>query len=150
MGIAITEICYLRIGNPVGYVLHVRPLYAVQHIVVAVAPLFVSTLIALAVSAMASALFARHALIEFHYFIMPTALWLSFSIALHAFPSSGDADALWDEVRNREAGIGAKMLLVPVVGLIRLTGLGGRVWLDVLYAIMVVALPPLIMLSFSV
>jgi hypothetical protein len=150
MGIHVVKICYLRIGNPLGYVLHERPAYTVQHIMVAVAPFFVSTCVALSVSSMASALFLRHTLFEFNDILIPSAMWLGFSIALHAFPSSGDADALWDDVRSREVGLFAKLLLVPVVGLIHLTGLGARVWLDALYAIIVVAVPPLIMLSFMI
>ena len=147
MGVPVIKVCYLRFGNPVGYVLHERPEHAVQHIVVAVAPFFISTLFALVVSSVASALLASHILIAFHGLIMPAALWLGFSIALHAFPSSGDADALWDNVRRRDVGFCAKLMLVPVVGLIRLTGVGARVWLDALYAVCVVALPPLILLS---
>jgi hypothetical protein len=150
MGITVIKVCYFRIGNPAGYVLHERPAYAIQHIMVAVAPFFFSTLFALIVSSLAVLLFASHALAEFHDIIIPSALWLGFSIALHAFPSSGDADALWDDVRSSEVGFFAKLLLVPVVGLIRLTGLGAQVWLDALYAMAVVALPPLVILSFMV
>jgi hypothetical protein len=148
MGIAVIRVCYLRFGNPVGYVLHERPLFAIQHIMVAVAPFFVSTVMALTVSSLACALFASHALNEFHDLVIPLVLWLGFSIALHAFPSSGDADALWSEVRSPEVGFCAKLLLVPVVVLIRLTGIGSRVWLDALYAMVVVAVPPLILFSF--
>jgi hypothetical protein len=147
MGIAVVEVCYLRIGNPMGYVLHERPASVIQHIMVAVAPFFVSTCVALAVSFIAAALFASHVLIEFHDLLIPSVLWLGFSIALHAFPSSGDADALWDDVRSREVNFSAKLLLVPAVGLIRLTGMGARVWLDALFAIIVIAVPPLLMLS---
>jgi hypothetical protein len=150
MGIHVIKICYLRIGNPLGYVLHERPGSTIQHIMVAVAPFFVSTYVALIVSACASALFASHTLVEFHDLVLPLAIWLGFSIALHAFPSSGDADALWNDVRSREVGLCAKLLLIPVVGLIRLTGLGARVWLDALYAVLVVAIPPLITLSFMI
>ena len=148
MGIPVVKICYLRIGNPLGYVLHERPVYAIQHILVAVAPFFVSTFFALAVSTVASMLFATHVLSEYHDVILPSALWLGFSIALHAFPSSGDADSLWDEVKSREVGFCA-LLLVPVVALIRLTGWGSRFWLDILFAAVVVAVPPLVILSLS-
>lgn len=150
MGIAVLKVCYLRIGNPLGYVLHERPAYAIQHIMVAVAPFFFSTFMALVVSTIASSLYAGHIAIETHAMVIPSVLWLSFSIALHAFPSSGDADALWDEVRRREVGLCAKLLLVPVVGLIRLTGLAAGFWLDILYAAVVVAVPPLMMLSFRI
>jgi hypothetical protein len=150
MGVAVVKVCYLRIGNPLGYVLHERPTYAIQHIMVAVAPFFVSTCSALSVSSMGSALLAGHILGEFHDLLIPLTGWLAFSIALHAFPSSGDADSLREEVRNSDVSFCAKLLLVPVVGLIRLTGFGMRVWLDVLYAIVVVAIPPVVILTFMI
>jgi hypothetical protein len=150
MGIRVIKVCYLRFGNPLGYVLHERPEFALQHIMVAVAPFFVSTVAALAVSMSAAVLSAGHLLSEFQEILMPVGLWLGFSIALHAFPSSGDADSLWDEVRSREVGFCAKLLLVPVVALIRLTGIGSRVWLDLLYAAVVVAVPPVIVAALMV
>jgi hypothetical protein len=150
MGITVIKVCYLRIGNPLGYVLHERPPYAVQHIMVAIAPFFFSTTTALVISSLAGVLYAGNFLPELHNSAIPAALWLSFSIALHAFPSSGDADALWDEVGNRDVRLPARLLLVPVVGLIRLTGLGAGVWLDIVFAILVVALPPLVMLSYMI
>jgi len=148
MGIAVLKVCYFRFGNPLGYVLHERPVYAVQHIMVAVAPFFVSTLFALIVSLAAGLLSASRVLTGFHDQFMLSALWLGFSIALHAFPSGGDADALWDEVTSREVSLFAKLLLVPVVALIRLTGLGVQLWLDALYAMLVVAVPHLMIFSF--
>lgn len=150
LGIVVVKICYLRIGNPIGYVLHERPAYALQHIMVAVAPFFVSTFVALMISTVASAIFASGSMIEFDEVVLASALWLGFSVALHAFPSRGDADALWDEVKSREVSFFAKLLLIPVVALIRLTGFGARLWLDVLYAMVVVALPPLLILSYPV
>jgi hypothetical protein len=150
MGIHVVRVCYLRIGNPLGYVLHERPEYAIQHIIVAVAPFFISTFIALVVSTMASMLYASQTLIEFHKYFIPSALWLSFSFALHAFPSSGDADALQDEVRRRYVSFFAKILLLPVLGLIRLAGVGAGVWLDMFFAAIVVALPPLALSSFVI
>lgn len=150
MGLAVVKVCYLRIGNPAGYVLHEKPAYAIQHIMVAVAPFFVSTFLALMVSSVASAIFASHFLQEYQDLVIASALWLSFSVALHAFPSSGDGDALWGDVRRGQAGIFALLLLVPTVALIRLTGFGARVWLDVLYAMLVVALPPLVVFLYLV
>lgn len=147
LGIRVIKVCYLRLGNPVGYVLHERPKYALQHILVAVAPLFVSTVIALAVSLAASVVITSHAFEEAQDMVMPLGMWLGFSIALHAFPSSGDADSLWNEVGSPDVGLIAKLVLVPVVGLIRLAGIGSRVWLDVLFAVTVVAVPPLIVMA---
>jgi len=142
LGIRVLKVCYLRIGNPMGYVLHERPTYALQHIAVATAPFLVSSLAALACSlagALAASASARHA-----DSLGLAACWLSFSIALHAFPSNGDGDALWNEVAGSERSIMAKALLAPVVGLIRLGQRGTAFWCDVLYAMVVTALPPLL------
>lgn len=144
MGIRVIKVCYLRLGNPLGYVLHERPEYAFQHIIVATAPFFISTAIALVLGLAGAVIAVSQALVEFQEIVLPLSLWLGFSIALHAFPSSGDADSLWDEVTSPDVGFFAKLLLVPVVGMIRLAGIGSRVWLDLVYALIVVAVPPLL------
>jgi len=146
MGIRIHKICYLRFGNPLGYVLHDAPAYAIQHILVAVAPFFVSTVLSVALSLSACAI-ARYAHIyELRDILVILAVWCSFSFALHAFPSSGDGDALWDDVRSPDISLLAKLLLVPVVAVIRLALLGNRIWLDAMFAVAIVALPPTLLL----
>lgn len=146
LGIRVHKICYLRLGNPMGYVLHDQPASATGHIMVAVAPFFVSTTLALFIS-LAACLFSQNtAYPEIRAAATIAMIWISFSCALHAFPSSGDADALWTDVRNSEVGFFAKMLLAPVVGLIRLGQIGARLWLDVLFALAVVAMPPVLLL----
>ncbi|QEM69369.1 DUF3267 domain-containing protein [Geobacter sp. FeAm09] len=148
LGIRVVKVCYLRLGNPVGYVLHEQPASAVQHIMVAVAPFFVSTAAALAVSLLASLLAASPAAAEFRDPAVLAGAWLGFSIALHAFPSSGDGDALWRDVTSPHMGFPGKLLLVPAVGLIRLCQAGTAIWLDALFATVLVALPPLLLVAF--
>ena len=146
LGIQVHRVCYLRFGNPLGYVLHDQPASSIAHIMVAVAPFFVSTALALAISLL-TCLFSQIAFYpEIRIFTMTGTIWVSFSCALHAFPSSGDADALWNDVRSREVSFLNKLLLAPVVGLIRLTQIGSRLWLDVLFALSFVALPPALLL----
>lgn len=147
LGIRVVKVCYLRLGNPLGYVLHEQPRYAVQHIVVAVAPFFVSTLAALAASLLASLFVTTPWAAEYKDIVVFTGAWLSFSMALHAFPSSGDGDALWKDVTSSDVSFFAKLLLVPVVGLIRLCQTGAAIWLHALFAIVVVALPPVILIA---
>jgi hypothetical protein len=146
LGIRVHQVCYLRFGNPMGYVLHEQPTYAVQHILVAVAPFFVSTVLALAASLTACLLAGSPLFPETRDTATVAAAWLSFSLALHAFPSGGDSDALMADVRSPEIGILAKGLLLPAVGMIRLGQLGARLWLDALFALCVVALPPALLL----
>ena len=146
LGVRVHKVCYLRFGNPMGYVLHEQPQYAFQHIIVAVAPFFVSTTLGLTVSLTACLLGRSQVCPETGVAAIIGMVWISFSFALHAFPSSGDADALWDDVRNNKVNFFAKLLLAPVVGLIRLAQVGARLWLDVLFALVVVALPPVALL----
>ena len=146
LGIRIHKVCYLRLGNPMGYVLHDRPASAVGHIVVAVAPFFVSTAVGLAFSLVACLTSQSTAYPEIRAAASFGMIWLSFSCALHAFPSGGDADALWSDVGSSHVGFFAKLLLVPATGLIRLGQIGTRIWLDVLFALVVVALPPALLL----
>ena len=146
MGIRIHKVCYLRFGNPLGYVLHDAPVYAIQHILVAVAPFFVSTALAIAVS-LTSCVIARYSYYsELRDTLVLTAVWCSFSFALHAFPSSGDGDALWEDVRSHDISLFAKLLLIPAVGVIRLSQMGSRLWLDAMFAVAIVALPPTLLL----
>ncbi|GFE60076.1 metalloprotease family protein [Geobacter sp. AOG2] len=147
LGIRVVKVCYLRLGNPLGYVLHEQPRYAVQHIMVAVAPFFVSTAIALTVSLSASIFVTSPTATEFKDLAVLAGAWFSFSIALHAFPSSGDGDALWQDVTDSDVSIFAKLLLMPVVGLIRLCQADDAIWLHALFAVIVVALPPLMLVA---
>lgn len=150
LDIRVHKICYLRLGNPMGYVLHEQPATAVRHILVATAPFFVSTLMALAVSLAACGFARSQAFPEVRDALGLAALWLSFSLALHAFPSTGDADALREEVRSSGVSLFAKLLLVPTVGIIRLAQAGTRLWLDALFALCVVALPPAVLLVVTI
>jgi Putative zincin peptidase len=144
MGVRVIKVCYLRFGNPPGYVLHGRPATALQHIVIATAPVFISTLLSLAISCAAGVFFVSHAAVDYHDVILALSFWISFSFALHAFPSSGDADALWSDAISPNVSLAAKLLLVPVVGLIRLAGFGRHFRLEMIFAVLVAAAPMLI------
>lgn len=150
LGLQVHQVCYLRLGNPMGYVRHEASAYAFQNAMVAVAPFFVSTLFALLFS-LGGCLLARSPLSpETRDLLALAALWLGFSCALHAFPSSGDGESLWQDVQSPEVGLCAKLLLVPAVGMIHLGQMGTRLWLDALFALCVVALPPALLLVMMV
>lgn len=149
MGICVHKVCYLRLGNPMGYVLHEPAEHSLQHIVVAVAPFFVSTFLALSGSLAACWIAKSQIFPELRDGATLTALWLSFSWALHAFPSGGDADSLWKDVGNPEVTLLGKLLLIPAVGVIRMVQVGSRFWLDILFALAVVAMPPTMLLVFT-
>lgn len=146
LGITVERVCYLRIGNPMGYVLHERPATAMQHLLVATAPFFVSSILALVMS-LAACLFSRSQLPpETRDAMAILALWLSFSFALHAFPSHGDIEALGESSHDPAFGLFSRILLVPAVVFLRLVLQGTRCFADVLFALFIVALPPFLLL----
>jgi len=127
-----------------GYVLHERPDSTLQHIVIATAPLFVATLLSLIISCAVGVFFVSPIADGYNDVILVLSLWLSFSFALHAFPSSGDADSLWNDVKNPNISLASKLLFVPVVALIRLAGFGEHFRLDMIFAVFVASVPVLI------
>ncbi len=146
LGIRVERVCYLRFGNPMGYVLHERPATAIQHALVATAPFFVSSALALVMSLAACLAGASRLPPETRDAMTLLALWLGFSFALHAFPSHGDAESLRESAHDPAFGFFSRMLLVPVVALLRLVLLGTRCFADVLFALFIVALPPCLLL----
>jgi hypothetical protein len=72
-------------------------------------------------------------------------IYLGVSIAMHAFPSRGDADAIWHSIKEENTPTWVKVIGYPVIGLIYLGSLASFFWLDLLYGVGVaVGLPNLI------
>jgi hypothetical protein len=146
--IPVFKVVYFQAQNPAGYVLHEAVDNKFQNIMVSVGPFFVNTIVG-ALIALPSAL----PVMEFNHdaslldFIL---LYLGVSIAMHAFPSTGDAKAIWNSVNEENTPLWAKIIGYPVVGLIYLGALGSFFWLDLVYGIAVIlGLPHLLITILS-
>jgi len=138
-GISVAKVCLFRFGNPAGYVLHGEPDNAVQHLFVTFGPFFANTVLGAAIAAPVTIpLRDIHPLLPWQYVL----LWLGISIAMHAFPSTGDAASLWRGILHGRGSCLARLLAVPFVGIIYLGALGKMVWLDLLYGIGVAVVLP--------
>jgi hypothetical protein len=74
--------------------------------------------------------------------LMGVLWWLSVSIAMHSFPSVGDAKSIWQAVWSDDAPFLATLIGTPLAGLIVLGAVGSIAWLDLLYGLCVaVGLP---------
>jgi len=140
----ILDVCFFRVGTPAGYVIHGAPKNAAQHMLISFGPFFVNTLL--------GALIATPAAIPVIQFSAGKPLdylliWLGVSIAMHAFPSTGDAASLWQGVWHGEASFFAKFITLPLVGLIYLGALGSVFWLDLFYGIGVAMLFPKLLVA---
>ncbi len=131
--VPVLKVCYFRVGNPAGFVIHEPPTKR---------PFLINTIMG-ALIAFPAALpvikFGAGDLLD--YFL----IWLGVSIAMHAIPSTGDAKSLWQSMKGAGVSSVVRFMVAPVVGIIYLAALGRVFWLDLIYGIGVaVGLPTLL------
>lgn len=135
LGVKVHKVCYFRFGNPAGYVAHDLP-GAPQQIVVGFGPFFVNTIIGLMLGLTCG--IARHrfgvSLLSWPMILLP---WLTVSVAMHAFPSTGDARSIWQALWAGDTIWPIRILGIPLVLVIYLGALASVLWLDVIYGIAV-------------
>ena len=133
-GLAVMEVCYFRIGNPAGYVIHeattaFRPMW-----MVAMGPFFVNT--ALCVF-FCSAAFIPVSVLGVDDPLGVLFMWLGLSIGMHAIPSSQDMKGIW-RLMPAEARRGNALAVVsyPIVGLVHVLNALQVLWADLIYAVL--------------
>ena len=137
---AVIQVCYFQPKNPAGYVVHETPSRPWHHLLIGVGPFILNTVV--------GGLIALPAAMPFFKFGAATPMnlfliWLGVSIAMHAFPSTGDAQSIWGAVvRGKDVSLALRCLAAPVVGFIYLGALGSIMWLDALYGVGVAMLLP--------
>jgi hypothetical protein len=134
--IPVFKVVYFQVGNPAGYVLHEVPETKWQTIMISVGPFFINTLFGALI-----ALPAALPVLEFGHdagFLDIVQIYLGVSIAMHAFPSTGDANVIWSMMKEKDTPAWLKLIGYPVVGIIYLGAIGSFFWLDLVYGIGVV------------
>ncbi|WP_055669281.1 metalloprotease family protein [Desnuesiella massiliensis] len=141
--VAVLDVCYFRFGNPAGYVVHEHPKSSYQHILIGIGPFFINTIVGalIALPAAVPILSFGHKLGGSNI-IDYVLIWLGVSVAMHSFPSTGDAKSLWKTVKDKETPIIAKLFIAPIVLLIYIGALGSVVWLDLIYGVAVATFIP--------
>ena len=125
--VPVYKTCYFRLGNPAGYVIHGPVRSYTKAFLISIAPLIVNTVIAFFIF-----LVAIHIAAGITMYVL---YWLGISIAMHSFPSSEDADNLWNYSKKALMRNPLAILGFPVVGLIKLAKMLRVRWFDLLYAI---------------
>ena len=139
LGVPVGDVVYFQLGSPAGYVQHLEPERYRDSFVIGVAPFLINTILAFT-------LFLGLATLTIaggSDGVAPSAagvpglvlLWLGISVGMHSFPSTGDANTLWNRSRAewREAPI--VLVGVPIVVVIYVVNLLSRLWADLFYAI---------------
>jgi len=126
-GVPVYKVCYFRIGNPAGYVLH-GPVYSYgAAFLISVAPFIVNSSLAFVIFLLA---------VNISMSIGQYGLyWLGVSIAMHSFPSSGDADSLWNYSKAAWRATPWALIGFPLVILIKIANVLSVVWFDLFYGI---------------
>lgn len=145
-GTKVLQVCYFRSGTPAGFVIHEAPSSVWKHILIGIGPLFVNTLLGAVIGLLALPL--KHLNGDAGAFISIVVMWLAVSVAMHSFPSTGDAKSIWSAIWKKDIGFGAKIVGAPLVGVIYLGALGSIFWLDFVYGCGVVIAAP-VMLNLS-
>ncbi len=127
--VPVYKTCYFRLGNPAGYVIHGPVNSYVKAFLISTAPFIVNTSIAFLIFLVATN--ASPSLGTITYLLY----WLGISVAMHAFPSSGDADNLWSYSKKAWRRNPLALFGFPVVGLMKLGTVLSTIWFTLLYAI---------------
>jgi len=147
-GVRVFKVCYFRVGNPSGYVLHEHTTDLKASFLITVGPLIVNTVLcSLLTFTPAIAFSLKPAHLHPIFYVLA---WVGLSMGMHAFPSNQDA-------KNFEAVVdatGKHGLLYWVSkafrGLIFVANLLRMVWFDLIYAVAVAwVLPHLLLHSIS-
>ena len=131
----VLRVCYFRVGNPAGYVIHEQPSTVWRHIMIGIGPFFVNTFLGFTIGILA---IPMHMDLEHPTLVQLVLLWLGISIAMHSFPSTGDAKSIWHAVWSKGTPMSARLIGSPLVLIIFAGALGSILFLDLVYGIGIV------------
>lgn len=145
--VPVFQVVYFQLENPAGYVVHERTNNKLHSILISIGPFFVNTIIAGLIALPAALPVFSYGNANFLDYVL---IYLSISIAMHAFPSTGDGNVIWETLKEKETPFWIKLIGYPIVGLIYLGSIGSFIWLDVLYGVGVaIGFPKLIIYLIS-
>ena len=125
-GTMVHQVCYFRFGNPAGFVIHSRPSNIWKHLLIGIGPLIVNSGLGLLIGVIDIPIKQ----IEIVHVIV---IWLAISIAMHSFPSTGDALSMWKALSESGTSIFARIIGYPLIGFIYIGAIGSIFWLDLAY-----------------
>ena len=131
--LAILDVCFFRVGNPVGYVVHeVTPDFT-RSFFVSMGPFFTNTVLCVVFcSASFLPVWELNVSDPLAYFFY----WLGISIGMHAIPSTGDMKTLWQQAKPAaKSGKALAILSFPVVVVIYAVNILRVVWADLFYGL---------------
>lgn len=145
--VAVFDMCFFRVGNPAGYIIHEEIGSFTTAFLVCVGPLLINSLLCVIICFPA---FMPVRVFHIEHPLSYFLLWLGVSIGMHAFPSTHDATNLYQQAKKAAKTLNPLALLsFPLVLLIVLANVLSIFWADYLYGIALgLGLPELIFRTF--
>jgi hypothetical protein len=142
--LAVMDICYFRLGDPAGFVVHEDAKRYSHQIMMALGPFLACSLV--------GTLLCAPAAIPTIRFRSPSGvdlllIWLGVSIAMHAFPSVEEARTLWRSISDPDTPVTVRLLGGPIVGTLYLGALGSYCCLNAIWALFLAAVLPNLVVS---
>jgi Putative zincin peptidase len=138
--VAVFDVCFFRMGNPSGYVIHETPHDFLSAFLISTGPFFINSLLCFIICFPVFLPMRMYGIKDPMSYVL---MWLGLSIGMHAFPSTGDASVLWGEARKAAAHWNPLAILsLPLVGVIHIVNLLRFFWLDYLYGFLIGFLLP--------
>ena len=132
--VPVYNVCYFRIGNPAGYVIHGPVKELKSSLLISIGPLIVNTVLCALLTF--SATFPISILeAENHNIVFKILIWLGFSIGMHAFPSNEDMESFLQAVKNTNQK-GILLIFAKIFAcLIKVANFLRCAWFDFFYAL---------------
>ena len=132
-GLVVFKVCFFRLGNPAGYVIHEKTSDFTTAFLVATGPFLVNSILCVVFCFPASIpVDVFHQSDPLSYFM----LWLGISIGGHSFPSTQDAQGLWATAREAlKNGNPLAVVGFPLVIVIYVANILSVFWLDYIYGV---------------
>jgi hypothetical protein len=143
--VAVGQTCFFRFDNPAGYVIHEKPRLARHQLLIGTGPFLVNTVLGAVI-----ALPAAIPVMQFDAsgsFLDYVLMWFGISVAMHSFPSTGDAKAMWETLAAPGSSVVLRLVGYPIVAVICLGAAGSVLWLDAIYGFAVAAWLPGVLVS---
>lgn len=126
------DVVYFQLDGMLGYVRHEVPDDLVKHLGVSCAPLLCNTGIAISI-----ALVVTIGVDHIGWIPAIVLLWVAFSIAVCALPSTIDAENVWERILREWTNRPSVLLVIPIILLLYLTNILRIAFVEILYGIFV-------------
>jgi Putative zincin peptidase len=139
--VPVYDVCYFRLGNPAGYVIHGPASDLRKSLLISIGPLIVNTLLCAVICF--SAIFPIFILdAKIYSPVFGLLMWTGISIGMHAFPSNQDMNNFVESVAETHQKGPILWAAKLFSGLLRLANLLRFFWFDAIYAFAAAAFLP--------